>query len=527
MQHSGSHCNKLKALYPIALVLGLLISAPLKAVEYTQQMQLTANGEKLSLLLRPSRVTANLAVVDNNGSIQGVPVRTYIGKIEGDNNSWVRLTQGSDSLDGIISRYGKRFRLQQKGNQPARINPLADNHDLRVTLTNNPFGRTTASVTRPAQTVTRVAKIAIAVDSKFNAIHNGKGLEYALSLINSVDGIYREEFGLALQVESAINVTESAADPFNYGNIAIETMLRSFRDYRMRSTLIDNDVSLVHLFTGNEPADEPVGLAWIDTACRTDGYDVGISTHYKYDILLAAHEIAHNLGALHDSETACAASTDKVMWPYISSGTSQQFSSCTVETVKRALAHSCHAEAIDLELAVSFESGNTVKATVKNNDPFRANPAATLAIDLPEGGSTTTVQGDCIDNKINQNTKDESTIECKVGSLGPGDDSVIIFQVDPSLTNEVHASVKPDHYIDLVKDNNTLRIYTGNNNLEIETDQEPMLDSHSLLANDLTSRTNPGRLDTARSGTGSFSFAGLIFILTLLFAAKGYQCRRT
>ena len=104
---------------------------------------------------------------------------------------------------------------------------------------------------------------------------------------------------------------------------------------------------------------------------------------------------------------------------------------------------------------------------------------------------------------------------------------MIIFQVDPSLTNEVHASVKPDHYIDLVKDNNTLRIYTGNNNLEIETDQEPMLDSHSLLANDLTSRTNPGRLDTARSGTGSFSFAGLIFILTLLFAAKGYQCRRT
>ena len=197
MQHSG-YRSILKAAFPIALFAGMLFNAPLKAAEYTQQMQLSANGEILSLLLRPSLVTANLSVVDNYGSAQGIPVRTYTGKIEGDNNSWVRLTQGSNSLDGIISRYGKRFRLQQKGNQPAVIKPLAGNHDLRVTLTNNPLSRTAASIARPAQPVTRVAKIAIAVDSKFNAQHNGKGLEYALSIINSVDGIYREEFGLCL-----------------------------------------------------------------------------------------------------------------------------------------------------------------------------------------------------------------------------------------------------------------------------------------------------------------------------------------
>ena len=381
MQHSG-YRSILKAAFPIALFAGMLFNAPLKAAEYTQQMQLSANGEILSLLLRPSLVTANLSVVDNYGSAQGVPVRTYTGKIEGDNNSWVRLTQGSNSLDGIISRYGKRFRLQQKGNQPAVIKPLAGNHDFRVTLTNNPLSRTAANIARPAQPVTRVAKIAIAVDSKFNAQHNGKGLEYALSIINSVDGIYREEFGLALQIESAINVTNASADPFNYGNIAIENMLRSFRDYRMHSNLIDQDVSLVHLFTGNKPVDEPVGLAWIDTACRTDGYDVGISTHYKYDILLAAHEIAHNLGAQHDNETACAANTDKVMWPYISSGTSQQFSHCTVATVKRALARSCHAEVLDLELVASVN--NTAKTDVRNSVPSLTHPAAALAIDLPE-----------------------------------------------------------------------------------------------------------------------------------------------
>ena len=382
MHHSGGYCSYFKALFPILLSVGLLFSAPLKADVFTQQMQLSANGEILTLLLRPSSVTANLSVVDSNGSPLGVPVRTYTGRIKGDSNSWVRLTQGSNSLDGIISRYGKRFRLQQNGNKPAVIKPLADTHDLRVTLTDNPFGRRVASVVTPAQTVTRVAKIAIAVDSRYNARYNGKGLEYALSLINSVDGIYREEFGLALQVESAINVTDAAADPFNYGNIAIETMLRSFRNYRIRTTLIDDDVSLVHLFTGNTPADEPVGLAWIDTACRTDGYDVGISTPYAHDILLVAHEIAHNLGAQHDNETACAAGADKVMWPYISSHTSQHFSSCTVETVKRSLARSCHATVTDPEIAAATDN-STVRETAGNYKALQSNPAAALAIDLP------------------------------------------------------------------------------------------------------------------------------------------------
>ncbi len=489
MQHSGGYCSSLKALFPLAVLLGMLFNAPLKAAEYTQQMRIAANGEILSLLLRPSRVTGNLAVVDNKGSIQGVPVRTYIGKIEGDPDSWVRLTQGSNSLDGVISRYGKRFRLQQTGNQRAQIKPLADNHDLRVTLTNNPLRRIAERANKPALPVTRVAKIAIAVDSKYNALHNGKGLEYALSLINSVDGIYREEFGLALQVESAINVTDADSDPFSYGNIAIEAMLRSFRDYRMRSGLIANDVSLVHLFTGNKPADEPVGLAWIDTACRTDGYDVGISTHYRHDILLAAHEIAHNLGALHDNETACAASTDKVMWPYISSGTSQHFSSCTVETVKRALARSCHAKTIDLELAVSVETGNTDKNNTRNNDPFLANPAAALAVDLPESKSAIVAQGNCVDNNTIQNTYAQRHADCSAdvrNNLSLPDAEVSKLRVVPA--------------------------------------QEPMLDTHSLLASDANARltrklTDTHQWDATRSGTGIILLAGLFFILAAALAA--------
>lgn len=372
MQHKARYCRILQLLFSIALI-GGISATPANASTYTQQMQLTVGDQTLTLLLQPSRVTHTLDVIDSNGLPQGAPARSYIGKVKGDKNSWVRLTKGISTIDGVISRFGKRFRFQQTGNKPVRVQPLADNHNPGITLTSNPFNTSAAT---PAP-VTRVARLAIVVDSKFNARHHGKGLEYALGLINSVDGIFREEFGLALQLETAINITDRRSDPVNFGNVEIEKMLRGFRNYRMRTPLIGNEVSLVHLFTGNTPTDQPVGLAWIDTSCRTDGYDVSLSTNYKHDILLVAHELAHNLGALHDSDTSCAASSDKVMWPYISSATTQHFSSCTIASVKRSLARSCHAPAVDQELAMTIPR-NTHTAT---SDP---QPAALLAAELPD-----------------------------------------------------------------------------------------------------------------------------------------------
>ena len=374
MKNTTGFHNIVKVLFSISLLVAIA-ATPAKAGDQSLQMQLPVDGQLLTLLLEPSRVTHSLNVVNSKGAPQSVPVRTYIGKIKGDNNSWVRMTRSINKIDGVISRYGKRFRFQQSANRPFKIQSLAHNHDARVTLTKN----TSNPFTTIKPPVTRVARIGIVVDSKFNALHHGRGLEYALGIINSVDGIFREEFGLALQVETAINITDRRNDPLSFGNVAIEKMLRGFRNYRMKTPLIGNDISMVHLFSGNTPNDAPVGLAWIDTACRTDGYDVGISTHYTHDILLAAHELAHNLGAQHDSDTACAASTDKVMWPYISGATTQQFSSCTVASVQQSMAGSCHAMVVNQELAMTTPATNAL-----NNNPLQEYPAAMLAAELPD-----------------------------------------------------------------------------------------------------------------------------------------------
>lgn len=391
----------------------------LSSDKFERRIQLNIEGDDLGLLLNRSYVTSNAAVLDHFGSALDNDALHFTGQIEGDRESWVRVSLYESQLSGVISRSGRRYKLSTTKAGTININPLADTHGRADKITKSHSylqrGRSIAasrSLGTSGADITHIANIAIVVDSQYNDAHNGLGLEKALSIINAVDGIYREEFGLALKVISAINVVDRNSDPFDYGVVPIETMLRNFRDYRMQSAELA-DASMVHLFTGNTNLDEPVGLAWINTTCRPDGYDVGISRPYRHDILLAAHEMAHNLGAQHDNETVCSAQTDKVMWPIISSQTSQQFSSCTHTAVKRALQSSCHARAIDLDLQLSLSSHseNTISATVRNNDLQHTNTSATLTFDVPMGDTAVAYPGEC--------GSPAQQPECSIGALLP------------------------------------------------------------------------------------------------------------
>jgi len=426
---------------------GKIVSQQLLSSEsFERRIQLTVDGEPLSLLLNPSYVTDNATIYDRFGSPVNSSARHFTGQIEGEDSSWVRTSLYQSTMSGVISRHDQRYEVTTTPRGAITIEPLADNHRSIKKVTRRSSsalrGRRTVSATantdRKATNITRVAKISIVVDSQYNEARNGQGLERALSIINAVDGIYREEFGLALRVVSVINVVDRTNDPFDYGAVPIETMLRNFRDYRMQSAELA-DASMVHLFTGNINSDEPVGLAWINTACRPDGYDVGISRPYQHDILLAAHEIAHNLGAHHDTETSCRTETDKVMWPYISSQTSQQFSSCTHSAVMQALENSCHIPATDLQLSLSTDTEDTISGAARYNNDKRATTATTLTFDWPAGDNATALDGEC--------NRPEQRLKCTIGTLLPGDEALsdeFLNNQNPvkiALKNENAASV--------------------------------------------------------------------------------------
>lgn len=475
------------------------------STSYDRSLALDVGGTAIRLLLNPSYVTAETTVLTALGQPTSHQNTSYTGIVDGEKNSWVRLSISKTKLTGVFSKQGHRFEIDTDRLGKITIEPLAENHEE-----GNPnTARRSRNILAVAPIeVTRLAKIAIVVDSQYNDTFSGSGLDKALSIINAVDGIYREEFGLGLQVTKVLNIVNRQNDPFNYGPVPIEQMLRNFREYRMNSQDL-SDVSLVHLFTGNPNTDEPVGLAWIDTACRTDGYDVGISTPYLHDILLAAHEIAHNLGAQHDTDTACAVQQDKVMWPYISSNTSQYFSSCTLESVAASLENSCHTETIDLQVSLqqSNSASDTITAVVKNNDLLRANPSAVLSIDLPQNSSATALEGDC--------NFPDNDLKCDIGTLLPGEEETIIVQLSQieELSASVHFTVENNESADPNPENNLVSINI-NNGAITALNPQPIAD----LAGG-----NSG--DDINTGIGAMSLPGLFLILFYLRLATGNRRR--
>ena len=116
----------------------------------------------------------------------------------------------------------------------------------------------------------------------------GAGLSTALNSLNIADGIYRQ-FGIALTLDEAVTF-DNNNDPMNLGPVTLETILRSFRDYRQDYATLFQDSALTYLFSGNPKTDITLGLAWIDTACRVDGYDVGVTTPTGFGDVLLTHD---------------------------------------------------------------------------------------------------------------------------------------------------------------------------------------------------------------------------------------------
>jgi len=306
-------------------------------------------------------------------------------------------------------------------------------------------------------TVTRVARIGVVVDSLFQEAIGGRGLSKAIATINSVDGLYREKFGLALKIDIVVLATDDAT--INLQGPTIEDILTSFVDYRNHSELLPAELSLVHLFSGFDSEGDAVGLAYSGGACRTDGQDVSISRPFRYQVLLAAHEIGHNLGAEHDDATTdCSAVRDHLMFSEIDASTTREFSSCSVDTINTNLAQgTCYTTAIDIGLKITQLESNQILATVTNLDSIRAFPSATLHVDL-DNATVAEAPALC---ELEEPTK----LICTIPATFAGDshDLAVKVRLEPGQDRTITTQLQPDGFFDLNEQNNrvTLAIPSG------------------------------------------------------------------
>jgi len=444
-------------------------------------LQLSAMGRDVTLHLTPSNVTQFLD--DTHIDRSSLPA-FYRGTVAGDETSWARITIEAGQPTGHIYTYDQLLRLELTERIPAtlaadtadidtdwvvfepstaragatllplldhiqfapppsasRAHRQADHNETsiaqfnsanlsasqidwhrRQSVDNTMSATDTAEIPRA---VTRAMRVGIAIDSRFDEHHDGRGLARALSIMNGVDGIYQQQLGVAVIVDSVKLYDTAATDPMRDQGGSVESMLTAFRQVRLNESQLPTNLALVHLFSGHRDPQTVIGLGWIDTACRLDGYDVSMSTPFPFDTLLAAHEIAHNLGAFHDDDPACANQIDgqdSIMWSRLSGQTNQEFSRCSLLRMQPAIGAECNVDNIDL--AVSMQATQTPQATqrivavrVTNKDSFRSASDVRSRTTFPANTQISNQTAGC---RVEGNS-----LRCEHGTIAPGGHSAI------------------------------------------------------------------------------------------------------
>lgn len=465
----------------------------------------STQGRDYILQLHPSQAIAGAATTSS---------RYFQGSVLGDETSWVRLGIDGDRVSGYLKAFGELLELDHSSNASYRHSlrkveidhpAVSDGADLMLVPPVNPLNAFTAATRSSIESraaggstgVTRVLRISIVVDSRFDEFSDGHGLDNAINIINAVDGLYQEQFGLAIRLESA-TLLDALNDPFRDMNGSVEQVLREFRRYSLDNPALSTDMGLLHLFTGSYDDNNVIGLSWINSLCRKDGYNVSVSTPFAQQMLLAAHEMAHNLGALHDDSDNCEVEYDKVMWPNISGATTGNFSACSKKAIMPKRYASCNLDNIDLGISLSLaqsslkNNSRALKITVSNNDTARNAKAVISITTFPHYTVPTAIPKDC--------GYFADTLTCNHGDIAANSDETITVELSvPEKSGQIITSeLAPAEFVDLSKFNNIASLDPYN---------APMVNGADAMQSNAQG---------TGSGGGSTAFPILAFLLSLV-----------
>lgn len=154
-----------------------------------------------------------------------------------------------------------------------------------------------------------------------------------LARLNIVDGIYSEQVNVHLSA-SDIVLFDTAADPFTTS--VAGDLLEQLGLYKSRTARV-RDLGLVHLFTRRDLNDDIAGVAYLRTLCDSR-FGAGVSENRHgttIDALIAAHEIGHNFGAIHDGAPGegCDSTPETFLMAPVINGSST-FSQCSLNTIR-------------------------------------------------------------------------------------------------------------------------------------------------------------------------------------------------
>ncbi|WP_179957682.1 M12 family metallo-peptidase [Exilibacterium tricleocarpae] len=366
------------------------------------RVEFSAYDQKFSLVLKK-----NTRLVRDMQGAMGSNVQLYKGRLEGVDDSWVRLTRKNGTFNGAIYDGNELYLIDETGDAKSDMVPwlqskisaeqprsviykFSDTSDTATCGVEDDKSsayqrlvnelKNSAANADVAMAADLQVNLAIVADTQYVASSSGDTNGQILSQMNVVDGIFSEQVGVQFGIERIIalsnNGTLTSTNP--------STLLNRFRSYV--NSQVGNP-GLAHLFTGKNLNGNVIGIAYLRALCTSNG--VGVTQaggRGNRGALTAAHEFGHNFGAPHDNQggSACASTAGRfLMNPSING--SDQFSQCSLRQIAPIVANAgclvpgnggpnppppapdCVAGALDLRNVTAYSGNNTGSFSVADN----------------------------------------------------------------------------------------------------------------------------------------------------------------
>ena len=259
-------------------------------------------------------------------SLPLTPVNTYRGSVEGVAASDARFTITDDKIEGMILTPSESYFVEpaaKYSNAAAssdyivyRASDLrsditrscADTLGEQVTLNANKFMSSATTGVSPA-IFSPLKQIEFATEADFDYVQAHGTASQAnndiLSIMNSVDAIYRRDIGLTFKIVFQ-HAWDTSADPYNTSG-SPKAMIDEFKAY-WNATFGNINRDNAHLWTGRSLGG-PNGVGYTGVVCADPASSYSISdneTITPFTVTIPAHEIGHNFGASHcDGQAGC------------------------------------------------------------------------------------------------------------------------------------------------------------------------------------------------------------------------------
>ncbi|GJL63082.1 MAG: hypothetical protein NPIRA04_17360 [Nitrospirales bacterium] len=354
----------------------------------------------------------------------------FRGKIEGLENSWVRLTRMGKQWSGMIWDGQEVYIIDSMQamtealatTPPADVTAhgiyrLSDTRDLGVTtcglglpgVPETPMTDYSALleelkgfVPAQAQGASFNLDMAVVSDPQFAQIQQnnfGTSADAAiLARINVVDGIFSEQVGVQINLVEIRNLAQNGT----LTSTNPSTLLNQFSSFTNGSSFTHPGIA--HLFTGRDLNGSTVGIAFLSSLCSAR-FGVGVDQIRgggTAGALVVAHELGHNFGAPHDNQggSACASTPGNfLMNPSING--SDQFSQCSLSQIQPIVDRAACITIVDL-------SNPTVTITSPTDGAFLSAGSPVTFV----GTATDAQDGNLTSNLVWRSDKD--------GQLGTG-----------------------------------------------------------------------------------------------------------